>query len=95
MDIQTAKSAAVIAAQIEKLADTIARIDTAIAEGWLITQLKVAAPAEGSSQPAGTLLDLLPFGGNASADDSKAALERARATYQGALDALTVQLAGL
>lgn len=42
-----------------------------------------------------TLLDLLPFGGHASADNSQAALTRARATYQAALDALSAQLAGM
>lgn len=95
MQIETAKSGAILAAQIEKLRALIAQIDTAIAEGWLIVQLKVVAPEVGASFPAGTLIDLLPFGGTASAENSKMALEQARATYAAALAGLTAQLAAL
>lgn len=94
MELQQAKSAGDLARAIERVEALIAQVDVAIAEAWPVTVMRASAPAENSSVPAGTSIDLVPFG-PASADNSALALATARATYQAQLDALQAQLAGL
>jgi hypothetical protein len=59
MKIETAEQAAALAAQIRRVTIIIANIQLAINEQWPISALQVSAPAEGSSQPQGIMLDLL------------------------------------
>lgn len=94
MKPSVAKSAGAIAAQIDAVTALLAQTDLIIAESWPITNVTATAPAQGSSQPAGTTVNLLP---NGVADPSswKAAVSSARNAYQSQLDALNAQLAAL
>lgn len=94
MILATATQAGQLATQIGVLQKLVADIETAIAEKWLTRVVHCAAPDTGSSKPAGTVLDVLPFG-DASADVSALVLSTALQTYQTQLDALNAQLAAL
>lgn len=94
MQIETAKTAAGLASQIEAVQGLIAMINVALAEHWPLTVMKASAPATGASYPGGTPIDLLPAG-PASDANSQLGLQQALSTYQAELDALNAQLAAL
>lgn len=96
MDIATAATAGELAVKINLLQSLLTKIDTAIAEKWPVTTLIASAPAEGSTSPHGTPLDLL--GGllpSLDETNSQLALKTAKSVYQQQYDALVVQLNAL
>lgn len=95
MKIDTAVTAGQLAAQINAVTAKLAAIDVAINEQWPVSMLRVAAPAQGASQPAGTEVDLLSGSALPIADFWKVAITTARQFHQTELDALNAQLAAL
>lgn len=94
MDINTARTAGDIAAQIDKVTALISEVDVVIAENWPVTVVRATAPAEGASRPAGSQVDLLP-NGIATPESWKFAVSTARQAYQDQLDTLLGQLEAL
>lgn len=94
MDLNKARSAISLVAQIDKVQSLLAQVDMVIEENWPLTIIRATAPAEGASQPSGTQVDLLP-GGMASPESWKTAVSSARTAYQAQLDQLNSDLGKL
>ena len=91
MDIENARVAGEIAKQIDALDKLIASAELAIEEGWRVTTMIATAPAEGSSLPGGTPINLLT-GPELDAETSAFALQTALEKYQGMRADLAAQL---
>lgn len=95
MKLDAAKAGGILAAKIDAVTLLLANIDIAINEQWPVSALRVAAPPEGASQPAGTEVDLLGSVELPIADFWKTAITMARDLHQTALNDLNAQLENL
>lgn len=77
-----------IAQKVNILRMLIARATKMREEGWLVTKIQLSAPEEGASDPAGTMLDLLPPGMVADVSTSDTAAKIAIDMYQSQLNEL-------
>lgn len=99
MQIEVAKTAAQLATTIEALQAALASYDAILAEidesgAWELSVCKIRAKDTGSSQPGGTVVDLLPFGA-ANTLNTRNAVLAAQATYKAKLDEASAALAAL
>lgn len=84
-----------IAAQITVAERRVSDIDKALAEQWPVSALRVRAPEQGASDPAGTEIDLLAGTSLPIADLWKIALTTARDLHQTTLSGLSAELDAL
>lgn len=89
---EDAKTHGVIAAQIEGLQMLVDRARLMQKEGWYVSVIKLTAPAEGASVPAGTTFDLLLPGMVADAETSAIGIKTALDMYQTQLGLMRDQL---
>ena len=87
MKIDAARQAAPMATAIDAHQSMVARIQDAVANGWLVSELWVSDPATGSQQQL-VIAKLSP-------EISAQCLAFAMQIYQDQLDALNAQLAAL